>query len=216
MLSLFLLFIAIIIVNCYVTTAFRQSIGFSLHRSSFLDASREVLVYDPEKGKYYVGGSKNNAQSGSNDPASRSNQQQKSNKGSGKTVARDIDTVRKSGEIFLRKSAGRRPLPWWMKDSERNHPRMLPQYKPWWLNPQNPIVNPSWTVPELRAEATRRGAHCSHWNKQQLLDWLTESSADYNLSEMNFKGPTFTNDDVTVTDKCYPEVYSQTNATSVN
>ena len=181
---------------------------------SHLDLKRTVtylhdgLLFDASNGKYYISTEKNSDSDGSSNSNRPSRSTRSSKNGNSASLReRNIDKVLKTGEIFLqKKSTSRRQLPWWMKDSERNHPRILPAYRPWWLNPQNPIVNPSWTVPELRAEATRRGAHCSHWNKQQLLDWLLESSTDYNLSETNFKGPTFSAQ-VNTTDSCYPEVY---------
>ena len=63
----------------------------------------------------------------------------------------------KSGYVFNKHTQKkRRNDPWWMREEESNNPRILPAYKPWWVT-ENVIVDDTWKVAELRAEATKRG-----------------------------------------------------------
>jgi hypothetical protein len=63
----------------------------------------------------------------------------------------------KSGYVFNKHTQKkRRNDPWWMREEESNNPRILPAYKPWWVT-DNVIVDDSWKVADLRAEAAKRG-----------------------------------------------------------
>ncbi len=97
---------------------------------------------------------------------------------------------------------------WWISDSEDNHPRVLPPYKPWWLE-SNFAVDDSWTVVELREEATRRGL-VTHGLKSELIDRINLSHIKYSLLDDNFVTPTIlpTTDDEPVYG-CFPEVYEK-------
>lgn len=63
----------------------------------------------------------------------------------------------KSGYVFNKHTQKkRRNDPWWMREEESNNPRILPAYKPWWVS-DNTVVDDTWKVADLRAEATKRG-----------------------------------------------------------
>lgn len=70
------------------------------------------------------------------------------NKRSSETIAAgdDKDSMRnkwKSGYVIVndRKNDRLRNDPWWMREEEKNNPRMLPEYKPFWrINRQKIII----------------------------------------------------------------------------
>jgi len=111
----------------------------------------------------------------------------------------------KSGAA-LRQPRSRRNDPWWMREEEKTNPRVLPIYKPWWLD--NCIVDESWKVPELRKEANRRGmSQASTMKKAELIEALQKSSMEYDLSDKNFRSPEFRQRNSSQLPACYPEVY---------
>lgn len=54
---------------------------------------------------------------------------------------RDVSREWKSGKLFTRTPKSRRIDPWWMRDEEKNNPRMLPLYRPWWTQKGTNVVN---------------------------------------------------------------------------
>lgn len=111
----------------------------------------------------------------------------------------------KSGQVF-RQPRSRRNDPWWMREEEKTNPRVLPIYKPWWLD--NVFVDDSWKVADLRKEASRRGMlDTSDMKKSDLLTELHRSSLAYDLSNKGFKPPAFRRLDSSALPACYPEVY---------
>lgn len=120
----------------------------------------------------------------------------------------------KSGYIFNNNSKNGPPRrmrndPWWMRDEEKNNPRMLPEYKPWWVD-TNTIVNDTWKVADLRKEAERRGID-PLGKKNELIERLVESSKTYSLTDDNFFNPIFTesNNDKLISRNCFPQTYNK-------
>ena len=113
----------------------------------------------------------------------------------------------KSGQVFKgQQPRSRRNDPWWMREEEKTNPRVLPIYKPWWLD--NIFVDDSWKVADLRKEAARRGmTGTSAMKKDELVQVLRESSEAYDLSNKAFKPPVFIKAKVEELPSCYPEVY---------
>ena len=147
-----------------------------------------------------------------------------------------------SGKIFSKRGGGgggqrgggrRRSDPWWMSDEERNNPRILPIYRPWWLE-SNVLVDASWKVAELRREALRRadgngrvGAagvapgytaeQVNGMKKAELVELLVGLTHTYNLASDGFTPITFIDSrssrngdgdgDGGAVPPCYPQVY---------
>jgi hypothetical protein len=86
----------------------------------------------------------------------------------------------KSGYVFNKHTQKkRRNDPWWMREEESNNPRILPAYKPWWVT-DNVIVDDSWKVADLRAEAAKRGKFIFE-TKQQLTRPFTMTLSPQSL-----------------------------------
>eukprot|EP01041_Mallomonas_annulata_P003065 gene3065-6008_t len=114
----------------------------------------------------------------------------------------------KSGKIFGKET--RRPRgnePWWMRDEEKNNPRVLPEYKPWW-SAENPIVDSKLKLDELRHEAARRGLP-TKGKKDELIHAIEISNRIYDLSDAGFISPSYTFNDIenANTPSCYPDSY---------
>lgn len=140
---------------------------------------------------------------------SRGPPQEKSREGAGaRGQPTDDKLVRdwKSGSTF-RQPRSRRNDPWWMREEEKTNPRILPIYKPWWLD--NVLVNNSWKVADLRKEAARRGMEqdISKMKKAELIELLSKSSMEYDLSDRGFRAPVFQKFQQSELPPCYPEVY---------
>jgi hypothetical protein len=95
--------------------------------------------------------------------------------------------------------------PWWMHDDEKNNPRFLPPYSPWWST-NNTIVTNAWKINELRSETKTRGIS-SAGLKAELIHRLVESSKKYDLSDDNFTTPNYISAEAQQLHTCYPEVY---------
>lgn len=94
-----------------------------------------------------------------------------------------------------------------MRDDEKDNPKMLPAYKPWWVE-SNVIVNDSWKVADLKKEAERRGLDTVGKLKADLVEALVLSSRRYDISESGYTAPVFTaNEAKKELPPCYPEVY---------
>lgn len=108
------------------------------------------------------------------------------------------------------KRGGRRNDPWWMRDEEKNNPRILPIYKPWWLV-NNVMVDSSWKVADLREEAIRRGItkeEAGALKKGELVETLQDISRKYTLSSDAFTEPLFSEIPATeARPSCYPTTY---------
>lgn len=103
-------------------------------------------------------------------------------------------------------SRNRRNDPWWMRDEEKNNPRVLPEYIPWWAQ-DIPAVSDSWTVAQLTKEASRRGLAVSKSaKKREIIDLLAESTSSTSLSDDNFLYPSYI-EAGKQQEPCYPEVY---------
>ena len=103
----------------------------------------------------------------------------------------------------------RRNDPWWMREEEKNNPRVLPEYTPWWADGRSCAVDISCfsTVAQLKAEATRRElVFPTASKKAELQDLLRQSNEQYGLSDANFLYPEYTPRPKT-TPPCYPESY---------
>ena len=95
-----------------------------------------------------------------------------------------------------------------MRDDERDNPKMLPAYKPWWAEVNIATANDSWKVADLKREAERRGLDTTGKLKADLVDLLASSSRMFDLSEEGYTAPVFTaNDAKNELPACYPEVY---------
>lgn len=93
-----------------------------------------------------------------------------------------------------------------MREEEKTNPRVLPIYKPWWLD--NVFVDESWKVADLRKEAARRGmAGTSSMKKDELIQALQNSSKAFDLSNAGFKSPVFVKARASELPACYPDIY---------
>jgi hypothetical protein len=93
-----------------------------------------------------------------------------------------------------------------MRADEENNPRMLPKYKPKWL--EAPVVDSTWKVKDLALEATRRGLP-SRGKKDELIARInsaTSSTVDL-LSDDHFTSVVYTVPKSTSMPPCYPEEY---------
>lgn len=131
-----------------------------------------------------------------------------------------------SGRVFQKKGqrggGRRRNDPWWMRDEERNNPRILPQYKPWWL--ENILVDTSWKISDLRKEAKRRAdqngriasaagtggysmEEVDNMKKAELVDLLMGLTEQYSLASDGFTRIQFVDSTDGKKPPCYPQIY---------
>ena len=112
-----------------------------------------------------------------------------------------------TGRIFNNNLAPRRRNdPWWMREEEKNNPKLLPEYKPWWLE-SNPTVDDSWKVNDLKAEANRRGIEgINGLKKAELIQLLLVSTQASSLTDDNFTNPSYHKSEKTKP-SCYPDIY---------
>lgn len=69
------------------------------------------------------------------------------------------------------------------RDEERNNPRILKPYRPWWrADPTVLQVSSAMKIAQLREEATRRGIHSEHMKKGEILMALKDLVEKYSLS----------------------------------
>lgn len=135
---------------------------------------------------------------------------------SSSSSSRSVEQEWKSGEVFKnnnQQNRRRRNDPWWMREEEKTNPRVLPPYKPWWVVPEEntPIsVTETMKVAELKEECEKLGVS-SKGKKDELLQLLRETKALYDLSDANFRQPTFVQCG-TQRPSCYPEVYEEVGA----
>ena len=99
----------------------------------------------------------------------------------------------------------RRNDPWWMRDNEKNNPRILPEYRPWWVYSYE-CVGKSWTLSKLQQTAKYRGV-CSDGSKKELLARLRNTESANDLHDRNFYAPSYMDAPLDRLDGCYPEVY---------
>ncbi|KAJ1410924.1 hypothetical protein B484DRAFT_402786 [Ochromonadaceae sp. CCMP2298] len=113
-----------------------------------------------------------------------------------------------SGYILNKRNdnSGRRTRndPWWMREEERNNPRIFPPYQPWWLEARP--VESSWKVADLREVAGKRGLD-STGLKADLIERINLSVASFSLSDDAFTVPIFVPVPDSELTRCYPEVY---------
>jgi hypothetical protein len=102
----------------------------------------------------------------------------------------------------------RRNDPWWMSEAESKNPRILPPYKPWWMESQSTVaVDETWKLVDLKAEAMRRGWSDTRGNKLQLIDGLNKQLQLYSLHDDNFMQASVIQSSQKEMNSCYPEVY---------
>ena len=117
----------------------------------------------------------------------------------------------RSGDVLVPKNlpdnpnGKRRNDPWWMRDDEKNNPRILPVHKPWWRESYEK-VDSTWTIADLKAEAVRRGI-AVRGLKNKILAQLVEQEHRYSLMDDNFTPPVFIPLSGTERNSCYPDVY---------
>ena len=112
----------------------------------------------------------------------------------------------KSGYVFNKHTQKkRRNDPWWMREEESNNPRILPAYKPWWVT-DNVVVDDTWKVADLRAEAIKRGLD-SKGKKEELLKLIIHSSSLHDLKDSGFRVPVYIECKPSDRPSCYPEIY---------
>jgi hypothetical protein len=123
------------------------------------------------------------------------------------------DQWQSGNNVFKNKNnrrGGRRNDPWWMRDEEKNNPRVLPVYKPWWLV-NNVMVDTSWKVADLREEAIRRGITKEEANdlkKDKLVEMLQDLTQKYRLSSDTFTEPLFSAiPETAARPSCFPTTY---------
>jgi len=125
----------------------------------------------------------------------------------------------RSGEVFSQRPRQRKNDPWWMREDEMNNPRILPPYQPWWLeatparpDAENPasgniLVNNSWKLIDLKAEAQRRGLR-PETKKELLIAQLLESSRLHDLSDAGFVTVrVIRSSSISSSLPCFPEAY---------
>jgi hypothetical protein len=98
---------------------------------------------------------------------------------------------------------------WWMRDEEENNPRVLPKYKPSWL--QANVVNTSWKVADLKIEAAKLGLKTTG-RKEELIERInSKANSDDNarllLSDSQFTAPRYVDPASSKPLTCFPEVY---------
>jgi hypothetical protein len=96
-----------------------------------------------------------------------------------------------------------------MREEEKNNPRMLPDYKPWWATGEAKHVDASWKVADLRAEAAKRNLNLNaKLKKDELIEILNENLKKYDLSDGGFRSPFFIKiEDEDGMPPCYPDIY---------
>ena len=94
-----------------------------------------------------------------------------------------------------------------MREEEKNNPRVLPEYKPWWAEPRAKQVDVTLTVAQLKEEADRRNiVYSATVKKAVLLELLQVNEEQYDLSDEGFTYPVYTPQPKMMS-PCYPEVY---------
>lgn len=96
-----------------------------------------------------------------------------------------------------------RDLPWWM--TEPHHPRILPVYRPWWVQPC-PTVTKSWSHEALQKEAKRRGVVATG-SKEDLVERLNDLKRRYSLEEEGNWTSASLLSPLIPQHMCYPEHY---------
>jgi hypothetical protein len=94
--------------------------------------------------------------------------------------------------------------PWWMREEERNNPRIFSPYKPYWLEAGS--VDGSWKVADLREEAEKRGLDASGL-KADLISRINVCVDKFSLSDDAFTVPIFVPVPDSELTRCYPEIY---------
>ena len=117
-----------------------------------------------------------------------------------------------SGYIFTKNNSRppggkRRNDPWWMREEEKDNPRMLPAYRPWWL--QKYDID-DMKVNQLKDEAKRRGLDSSGL-KGDLVQRLNDSYEKFNLTDDCYTEPIYNKSDPKQLPPCYPDIYENEN-----
>ena len=126
------------------------------------------------------------------------------------------DTLRKTwrtGTTMIntqiqKKPTARRNDPWWMRDEEKNNPRMLPIYRPWW-DLGKLASDQRKTIKELQTIAKALGLGISG-SKKELTDRIKNLENLYSMDDSNFRSPTYipwsASNELTQ-ESCYPDAY---------
>jgi len=97
--------------------------------------------------------------------------------------------------------------PWWMREEEKNNPRVLPVYKPWWA--EDPVeVTDKWSVVDLKSECKRRSLLFPRSVKKgDLLEMLKDSNKKTTLTDEGFLIPIYKVSLPESEISCYPNCY---------
>lgn len=122
------------------------------------------------------------------------------------------DTLVKTQPDARRRNNIRRNDPWWMRDEEKNNPRILPAYRPWWTN-EHREVDSNWQLPELKEVARARGIKVDG-SKDDLVRSLKDLENRFDLHDRNFRAPVFVPfaDEGATAALCYPAAYENSAA----
>lgn len=150
---------------------------------------------------------------GNNNNRSRPNSGSSSSSG-GSGSNNDRDKEWQSGFIFTKNNSRppggkRRNDPWWMREEEKDNPRMLPFYRPWWLQKDINTID-DMKVNQLKDEAKLRGLDASGL-KADLVQRLKESYDKFNLTDDCFTEPIYKKSDPKALPPCYPDIYENEN-----
>jgi hypothetical protein len=132
------------------------------------------------------------------------------NKKNGATAVQDtLRKTWKTGDTLVNTQSSNRAKqfrrdPWWMREDEKNNPRILSSYRPWWAC-EYKGVDSSWSIDDLRETARARGSS-AEGTRPELLTRLQALERLYDLSDKNFRPPQFTAASGSIA-SCYPEVY---------
>jgi hypothetical protein len=107
--------------------------------------------------------------------------------------------------MMTKQNARRGRGPWWLAEEEKNNPRILPEYTPWWKVKNFP-VDATWKLLELSTEAKRRGISIAGMKKAEAIERLNEEYRKFSLSDDNFTTPVFLTPPE-LSHPCYPEIY---------
>ncbi len=97
-----------------------------------------------------------------------------------------------------------REVPWWMAEKEKNNPKILPLYRPWWLK-KSVFLSDNVSDAQLMTECSRRGI--ANRTREDMLCSVAAWNKRCTLSDKGYVTPTFEKENISAIPTCYPEAY---------